>query len=252
VIDYDNKALFTPVGGGSDGTTAGAWVIKEAVAACKKLVLEAAAPILKAKVEDLDTKDSTVYIKSDPSKSIPFARIEPPISLNIQGSIAATVNGRPPRSLWSAGMGKKLDTMNTLYCEVGVDTETGQVEVLKHGAVADPGKVLRRTSLESQIHQVMMFSEGCQLDEEMVWDKATGVRLNSNMFDYKKPTILDIAPTEIDLLETRAGNAAYGASGISHSMANTHIIVCAIQNAIGKWVDPPATPDKVLKALGKA
>jgi CO/xanthine dehydrogenase Mo-binding subunit len=98
----------------------------------------------------------------------------------------------------------------------------------------------------------MMFSEGCQLSEEMVWDKSTGVRLNSNMFDYKKPTILDIAPTKMDLLETRAGNAAYGASGISHSLANSHIIICAIQNAIGKWVDPPATPDKILKALGKA
>jgi CO/xanthine dehydrogenase Mo-binding subunit len=82
--------------------------------------------------------------------------------------------------------------------------------------------------------------------------KATGVRLNSNMFDYRKPTILDIGATEMDLLETRAGNAAYGASGISHSLANTHIIICAIQNAIGKWVDPPATPDKILKALGKA
>ena len=149
-------------------------------------------------------------------------------------------------------MGKKLDTMNTRYCEVAVDTETGEVEVLRHGVAADPGKIMRRTSLESQIHQVMMFSDGCQLSEEIVWDKATGVRLSSNMFDYKKPTILDIAPTEMDLLETRAGNAAYGASGISHSLANTHIIVCAIQNAIGKWVDPPATPDKVLKALGKA
>ena len=147
---------------------------------------------------------------------------------------------------------KKLDTMNMQICEVAVDTETGEVEVLRHVVAADPGKIMRRTSLESQIHQVMMFSEGCQLTEEIVWDKATGVRLSSNMFDYKKPTILDIAPTEMDLLETRAGNAAYGASGISHSLANTHIIICAIQNAIGKWVDPPATPDKVLIALGKA
>ena len=47
-----------------------------------------------------------------------------------------------------------------------------------------------------------------------------------------------------------AGNAVYGANGISHSLANSHIIICAIQNAIGKWVDPPATPDKILKALG--
>ena len=34
------KAAFTPVGGGSDGTTAAAWVMKEAAGACKKQVLE--------------------------------------------------------------------------------------------------------------------------------------------------------------------------------------------------------------------
>jgi CO/xanthine dehydrogenase Mo-binding subunit len=117
---------------------------------------------------------------------------------------------------------------------------------------ADTGKVLRPTSLEGQIQQTMMFSEGCQLSEEILWDKTTSVRLNSNMFEYKKPTVLDIGPTEMDLLETRAGNAAYGANGISHSLANSHIIICAIQNAIGKWVDPPATPDRILKAMGKA
>ncbi len=243
VIEYDMKAVFTPVGGGSDGTSAGAWVIKEAAGVCRTRVLEVAAPMLKAKPEDLDTRDSTVFIKADPSKSIPFAAI--------RREIGAIANGRPPRAVWS-WMGKKLDTMNTLFCEVAVDTETGEVEVLRHGVTADPGKVLRRTSLESQIHQVMMFSEGCQLREEIVWDEKTGVRLNNNMLDYRKPTILDIAPTDLELLETRAGNAAYGASGISHSLANTHIIICAIQNAIGKWVDPPATPDKVLEALGKA
>jgi len=174
------------------------------------------------------------------------------MSLNIQDSIAVTVNGKAPTSPWSAGMGRKLDVMNTLYCEVAVDTETGAVEVLRHGVVCDPGKILRRTSLEGQIHQAMMFSEGCQLNEEFVWDQKTGVRLTSSLFEYKKPTILDITFPDIDLLETRGSNAVYGASGISHSMPNTHLIVCAIQNAIGKWVDPPATPDKVLKALGKA
>ena len=149
-------------------------------------------------------------------------------------------------------MGKMLDTMNVLFCEVAVDTETGKVEVLKHLAVVDPGKVIRRTSLEGQLHQVMMFSEGAQLSEEFAFDKMSGVKLHTNMLDYKKPTILDIGPVDSILLETRVGNAAYGANGISHSMANTHLIICAIQNAIGQWVDPPATPDRVLKALGKA
>ena len=252
IIQHDMKAPFQPVGGGSDGTTAAAWVMKEAAAKLKKLILEEAAPQLKAKPEELDIKDSVIFVVQDPSKSISFSQLRPPSTGNIQSYLSATYNGRPPTALWAVGMGKKLDTMNALFCEVAVDSETGKVEVLRHGVAADTGKVIRPISLEGQIQQTMMFSEGCQLSEEIIWDKASGVRLNSNMFDYRKPTIVDIAPTDMDLLETRAGNAAYGANGISHSLSNTHIIVCAIQNAIGKWVDPPATPDKILKTLGKA
>ena len=37
----------------------------------------------------------------------------------------------------------------------------------------------------------------------------------------------------------------------SHNLANSHLIITAIHNATGVWVDPPATPDRVLKALGK-
>jgi CO/xanthine dehydrogenase Mo-binding subunit len=135
--------------------------------------------------------------------------------------------------------------MNCSFCEVAVDTETGQVELLKYVIAADPGKVMRPTSLEGQLHQVLHFSDGSNLMEDCYFDKATGVRLNSNMIDYKKPAIPDIAPATPIFLVTRSGNAAYGANGISHSLATTHLV-------IGKWVDPPATPDKVLKALGKA
>ena len=63
---------------------------------------------------------------------------------------------------------------------------------------------------------------------------------------------ISVSDVDLHLLQTRAGNAAYGSNGISHFLANTHPVICAIQNAIGKWVDPSATPDKVLKALKKA
>ena len=132
------------------------------------------------------------------------------------------------------------------------DSVFDDVEITKYVIAADPGKIIRRTSLESQLDQVTFFSIGSQLTEDYVFDKATGVRLNTNMIDYKKPTILEMAKVDSALMETRSGNAAYGANGISHSLANTHLIICAIQNAIGKWIDPPATPDRVLKALGKA
>jgi CO/xanthine dehydrogenase Mo-binding subunit len=268
-IDFDYNEPFAPVGGGSDGTTASAWVTKECANILKKRILEAAienannppapsgfsfgpprkqepSPLKGYTPDDLDMKDGNVYVKSDESKSVPLAQAVG------QAHLFATYQGRPPTALWATGMGRYLDTMNIAMCEVAVDTETGEVEILRFGVVADPGKIIRLTSLESQIHQVMDFSAGCQLLEDFFYDKETGVKLNANMFEYKKVSMLDMPHVDMKFLETRAGNAAYGANGISHSLANTHLVICAIQNAIGKWVDPPATPDKVLKALGKA
>jgi xanthine dehydrogenase molybdenum-binding subunit len=111
--------------------------------------------------------------------------------------------------------------------------------------------VLRMTSFEGQLHQAMFLSHGGGLMEEFIYDKATGVKLSTNMFEYKKPTILDLGPIDTYAVETRSGNACYGASGISHCMAAPLLPVCAVANAIGKWIQPPVTPDKVLKALGK-
>jgi CO/xanthine dehydrogenase Mo-binding subunit len=263
-IDFDYREKFTPVGGGSDGTTASAWVTKECANILKQEILKAAieeannppppsmfsfgkpqepSPLKGLKPEDLDMAGGKIIIKADPSKGVPLK--------DIKKNLFATYKGRPPTALWAVGMGRMLDTINTAYCEVAVDTETGVVEILKLGVVADPGKVMRPTSLESQIHQVMYFSQGCQLLEDFYYDERTGVKLNNNMIEYKRPGMTDVPDVDCKFLETRAGNAAYGANGISHSLANTHLITIAIHNAIGVWVDPPATPDKVLKALGK-
>ena len=251
ILLYGEKAIFTPVGGGSDGTSASAWVMKEAAVACKKLLLDLAATRLKVRPEDLDTRDTMVYLKSDPGKSYPFGKFIADEGFGDHDlDITATFFGRPPVTTWSLG-GKVLDVMNTSFCEVAVDSETGETEVTKYVVVCDPGKVLRMTSFEGQLHQAMFFSQG-GLSEEFVYDKATGVKLSTNMFEYKKPTILDLGPIETYAVETRSGNACYGASGISHCMAAPLLPVCAVSHAIGKWVPPPATPDKILKTLGKA
>ncbi|MDR2486973.1 MAG: molybdopterin-dependent oxidoreductase, partial [Clostridiales Family XIII bacterium] len=196
--------------------------------------------------EDLDLAAGRVVLKSDPSQGVPFKDATPE-------NLFATFKGRPPLAVWvTGGMGGILDTMNTAYCEVAVDTETGEVEILRFGVAADTGKIIRRTSLESQVDQVMYFSQGCQLLEDYYYDERTGVRLNNNMVEYKKPGMLDVPRVDKVFPESRAGNAAYGANGISHSLANTNMVIIAIHNATGVWVEPPATPDKVLRALGKA
>jgi len=269
-IDLDHHETYRPFGGGSDGSTASSWAVKECANKLKKLILEAAVeeaenppagggfgmgfggfgakpapnPFKGLKPEDLDMQDGKVVVKADPSKGLPLGQA-------VRGNLFATYSGRPPAAAW-AQRGKVLDTMDVATCEVAVDPETGEVEILRFGVVADTGKILRRTSLESQIDQAMDFSTGCQLQEEFVFDKNTGVRLTSNMFEYKKVSMLDMPKVQTELLETRAGNACYGSNGISHSLANTHLVIMAIHNATGKWVESPATPDRVLKALGKA
>jgi CO/xanthine dehydrogenase Mo-binding subunit len=266
-MELDHHEIYRPWGGGSDGTTASGWTLKECANILKQRILETAieeannppeaggfgffakkpagpSPLKGLKPEDLDMQDGKVIVKADPSIGVPLAQA-------VRANLFATYSGKPPDALWTH-RGKKLDTMNVAMCEVAVDTETGEVEILRFGVVADPGKVMRRTSLESQIDQVMDFSAGCQLQEEFIYDRKTGVKLSTNMFEYKKVGMLDMPRVDLELLETRAGNAAYGSNGISHSLANTHLVIMAIHNAIGKWVESPATPDKVLKALGKA
>ena len=250
-IDFDYREKFTPVGGGSDGTTASAWVMKECAHILKQRILEAAidyaenppppggfgppppppGPFKGLKPEELDLFDGYVVVKSDPEQKAPLKQCVPQ-------NLFATYSGRPPLSVWSTGeMGKVLDTMNTACCEVAVDTETGEVEILRFGVAADPGKIMRPTSLESQIDQVMYFSQGCQLLEDFIYDRRTGVKLNNNMIDYKKPTILDVAPVQHEFIETRDGNAVYGASGISHSLANTHLAGAKLPGAQLSWAN---------------
>ena len=263
VVDYDFKAQHSDEAGGSDGVTGQGWIVKECANKLKKKLLEACArqaqlpfvrnqfmdvpnnsPFKGYTADDLDLKDGKVILKSDPSVNIPFseATLE---------TITADYSGPSPKSKWKKGFGRQLDTMNTSWCEVAVDEETGEVEILKYGVVPDVGKVIRRTSLESQIDQCVFFSQGAQLLEEFVLDPATGVKLNGNMIDYRKPTAADVPIVDKDILELRSGDGCYGASGIAHSLANSHLIILAIHNATGVWVDPPATPDRVLKALGK-
>jgi len=267
-IVHDHHEAYRPFGGGSDGSTASSWAMKECANKLKKMILEAvieeaanppaaggmgggaakpaaANPFKGLRPDALDIIDGRVVVKSDTSQGMPIAQA-------CRANLFATCSGiRPPAALWTS-LGKELDTMNVAVCEVAVDTETGEVEVLRFAVAADPGKILRRTSLEGQIHQVMDFTVGCQLTEEYIYDRNTGVKLSANMIEYKKVGMLDMPTVDMSLLETRAGNACYGGNGISHSLANTHLVIMAIQNAIGKWVESPATPEKILKALGVA
>jgi len=140
------------------------------------------------------------------------------------------------------------------FMEVEVDTETGEVEITRIVNVNDVGKVISWEGCEGQQYGGSYMGVGRGHSEAVIHDPVTGVMLNGNLLNYKVPTILDAGPIDTLLVETGMGYGPYGLVGIGEDVATVvpALIGPAIFNATGKWVEGfPATPDKVLKALGK-
>ncbi len=247
VVQMDPLSPFSFIIGGS-GIGSTAYAAKQAALDLKSKIIAAGAANLKVKPEEVDTKNSTVYIKADPSKSVPFGAL---VSDNVGqlGSLNVVWQGPTPTSY--DGTTKKYGPVNIVFGQVEVDTETGLVEITKMVGAADAGKVLRPSSFEGQLEGCMIWTISKAKTEDYIFDKATGVLLNGSALEYKPATILDAYPVQAITVETRVGGGAYGSTGAGENFWDQSTITCAVFNAIGKWIDHPITPDKVLKALGK-
>jgi CO/xanthine dehydrogenase Mo-binding subunit len=96
---------------------------------------------------------------------------------------------------------------------------------------------------------------GKSATEEKVYCPATGVGLNFDHINYHLGTMNDYPIVDCHIAETHLGYGTYGAFGIGENIgaAMAAITSSAIYNATGKWIlDYPVTPNKVLRALGKA
>jgi CO/xanthine dehydrogenase Mo-binding subunit len=122
-------------------------------------------------------------------------------------------------------------------------------------AVYDCGKAIDASSCEGQQYGGSYMGVGRTFTEGIKHDPQTGVKLNDNLIGYAIATIDDCGPIDCHLIETGLAYGPYGHTGLGENpgavvstMGST-----AVYNAIGVYIDDlPITPDKVLKALGKA
>jgi len=210
----------------------------------KEKILESASTRLGAERDELDVVDGRVYVKRSPEKCMTVK------DLLMQGElipINAVVSRRP------APENTGVPFMAT-FSEVEVDTEIGQVRVLKIAIANDCGTVMYASGFEAQQIGGQCIGIGESLTEEIIYDEASGVPLNFNWIDYKIPTILDVPEIEPIPMEVWKGAGEYGACGIGEATltCTPGSIVNAVYNAIGVRIGKiPITPDKVLRALGK-
>ena len=83
------------------------------------------------------------------------------------------------------------------FCEVEVNTSTGEVRVLRFVGAHDSGRVMNRLTFDSQVFGGITMGIGLGLTEDRILDAGqTGKMVNRNWHDYKLPTALDV-PADI-------------------------------------------------------
>ena len=212
-----------------------------------------------ASPDAFELRDSVLYLKDAPDEpwlKVSLGGLLRAMHFRSQGNML-TVEAfyDPPNELpdWGKGKGNMSATYvyGTQGAEVEVDTETGEVKILKMVAVHDVGRVLNPKALRGQIYGALAQGIGYAMYEQVLTHE--GRVLNPGFRDYKIPTACEMDfPVELEFVETEDGFGPFGAKGVGESglVPTAPAIANAIYDAVGVGVrDLPMTPEKVLAAL---
>jgi aerobic carbon-monoxide dehydrogenase large subunit len=139
---------------------------------------------------------------------------------------------------------------------VEVDTETGRVELLRHVAVDDCGRVMNHALLEGQLHGGIAQGLGQALGEHVVYDHESGQLLTGTFMDYPMPRADDqphvlelydhLVPSPTNPLGAKGAGEA-GTVGAIPAMANA--VINALRPLGIHHLEFPYTPSRVWSAI---
>ena len=138
--------------------------------------------------------------------------------------------------------------------EIEIDTETGQIRVLRLVTVADAGTPVNPRIVETQLTGAAIQHLGMTLFENMEF--TDGQLRNPNFAEYKIPGIRDL-PEQLtgEIVDAVQQSGPYGAKGVGETgtFAVAPAIANAIHDAVGvRLMDLPITPEAVYRALRAA
>jgi CO/xanthine dehydrogenase Mo-binding subunit len=137
-----------------------------------------------------------------------------------------------------------------IFAEVEVDTETGEVNVLKLTSAFDVGKAINPDLVKGQITGGGVMGMGFALTENLLVEN--GRIMNSSFGDYRLLRACDVPQIVPIIVESNEPTGPFGAKGIGEGcMVN---VASAISNAIGhatgvRLTDLNMTPEAILEGL---
>jgi len=158
----------------------------------------------------------------------------------------------PPTTMLDAeGQGAPYATYGfaAQMAEVEVDIELGTVRPLRIVAAHDVGRAINPQQVEGQIHGGIAQGLGLALMEEYIPGRT------ENLHDYLIPTVGDIPPIEVILVEDAEPLGPFGAKGVGEPglVPTAPAILGAIRHACGLRIDRvPVLPHRLRAALTAA
>lgn len=215
-----------------------------------------AAPLLGAKPEELESFQSRIWPRSNPSRSVTFKEVasssKEPLLRQVPKLQQEFTSPLDP----ATGEGKAYwpYVFGTHCCTVGVNVRTGQVKILEYTAAHDVGKVINPQACRGQIIGGTAMGVGFALTEELVVEK--GKVITNNFDTYSLPRATDLPDMNVIMLEDPEieGDLDFGpkgAKGIGEppTVAPAPAIVNAINDALMEFgaeiTEIPVTPKRI-------
>jgi carbon-monoxide dehydrogenase large subunit len=146
----------------------------------------------------------------------------------------------------------------THICEVEIDPDTGDTDVVRYSAVEELGYVLNPMLVAGQTHGGVAQGVGQAMAEQIVHDPHSGQMITASFMDYAMPRADDLPDILMTTREVPTKVNPLGAKGVGE--AGTVGAMAAAMNAVNdalaplgiRHFDMPATPYRVWAAIAAA
>ncbi|MEX0350599.1 MAG: xanthine dehydrogenase family protein molybdopterin-binding subunit [Paracoccaceae bacterium] len=246
-----------PMGMGTYGSRSIAVGGSAMVRATEKIINKAkkiAAHLMEASEADIELKDGQFSVAGT-DKSVAWGDV----------TLAAYVPHNYPLEEIEPGLEESAfyDPANFTYpsgayiCEVEVDPETGEVDMLNFTAADDFGNVINPMIVEGQVHGGLAQGIGQAMMENCVYDQ-NGQLLSGSFMDYTMPRADDMPMMNVDhSCQTPCTHNPLGVKGcgeagaIGSPPAVVNAVIDALHRAGHKveHIDMPVSPARVWKAM---
>jgi carbon-monoxide dehydrogenase large subunit len=214
-----------------------------------------AAHLLEADPGDIVAADGGLQVAGVPARAVSWADL----------AVASRDAGKLPEGMEAATLRHELDfnggdstyPFGAHVAVVEVDLETGRVQLVRHVAVDDCGRILNPLLVNGQQHGGIAQGVAQALFEWVQYDEDGNPRTGTLM-DYAVPSAAELPSFEVSNTQTDSPRNPLGAKGIGESgtIGSTPAIQNAVVDALSHLgvvhVDMPCTPERVWRAINDA